>query len=162
MEQVQTARPTRLQRSAGADRDREGAVVAGTSQPARRWVWATALLSGAVFVALVVVAIFANLDTADRLASIAGASLGALGLVITVLQLARSSDDVPVTGARSVQAGGSIGRAVTGDRNRLRGSVRTPSPPLSMSPGAANPGVRGVSAAGAIGEAVTGDGNDES
>ncbi|WP_411078732.1 hypothetical protein [Streptomyces sp. cmx-18-6] len=139
--------------------------MAGVSGQARVWVWATAVLSGVAVVALVLVAIFADLDSADRLASVAGAAFAALGLVVAVVQLARSGSAAPpVTGARSVQAGGSIGRAVTGDHNRLYGSApAVPATPVPTPPpaGPTPPGERGVSAAGNIGEAVTGDGNEQ-
>jgi hypothetical protein len=142
-----------------------GGIVAGATGSARWWVSAAAVLSGAVVVCLVSVAVFANLDAADRLASVAGAAVGAIGLFVTVVQLARSGNDVRVAGARSVQSGGSIGRAVTGDRNRLETSAPTTPTSPSVTPPFSNstiPGDRGISAAGSIGEAVTGDGNDES
>lgn len=125
----------------------------------------TAALSGSAVITLILIAFLADLDTADRLASIAGAALAAIGLVVAVVQLVRAGHDTPVAGARSVQSGGGIGRAVTGDRNRLHGSA----PAVAGSPGSAppashpaTPGERGISAAGAIGDAITGDGNDES
>jgi hypothetical protein len=68
-----------------------------------------------------------------------------------------------------VTAGGSIGRAVTGDHNHLT----TPTPPLPASAGSSaagatptgpaagttSAGERSVVAGGDIGEAITGDGN---
>ncbi|MFJ8968954.1 hypothetical protein [Streptomyces anulatus] len=131
---------------------------------AKVWVWLTAALSAAGVVTLVLVAVLADLDTADRLASIGGATLAALGLVIAVVQLVRAGGDVPVTGARSVQSGSGIGRAITGDHNRIHG----PAPAAQAAPAASTPsnshpapGERGVSAAGPVGEAVTGDGNTQ-
>ncbi|MFD7301130.1 hypothetical protein ACFV83_09420 [Streptomyces pharetrae] len=105
-------------------------------------------------------AITADLDTADRVASLTGSALAAAGLALSVYTLLTSHGSRPVTGARSVQAGSSVGRAVTGDNNRLQG--------VAPDAGAMNGGTigdmptvgeRGVSAGGGIGEAVTGDGN---
>jgi hypothetical protein len=137
--------------------------MASTPGQARVWVWAAAVLSGSVVVTLSIVAVIVGLDTADGLASIAGAALGALGLVVTAVQLARPGNDTTLTGARSVQSGGSVGRAVTGDNNRLQGSTTVVPPsglPPSPSYSTAPPGERSVTAAEGIGEAITGDGND--
>ncbi|QCB22281.1 hypothetical protein E5N77_10970 [Streptomyces sp. SS52] len=106
------------------------------------------------------VAIMADLDTADRVASLTGAVLAAAGLALAVYTLFTNPNSMLTTGARSVQAGSSIGRAVTGDNNRLRGSA--PEVGIIGGPTAGalpTAGERGVSAGGGIGEAVTGDGN---
>ncbi|MGW8486447.1 hypothetical protein [Streptomyces sp. NPDC055886] len=129
------------------------------SGQAKIWVWLTAALSAAGVITLVLIAVFADLDTADRLASVAGAILASLGLVIAVVQLARAGGAVPVTGARSVQSGSGIGRAITGDRNRIHGPAPAAPAPSTPSNTLPAPGERGVSAAGPVGEAVTGDGN---
>ncbi|SOR76687.1 hypothetical protein SCNRRL3882_0170 [Streptomyces chartreusis NRRL 3882] len=123
------------------------------------------LLCAGVCVALLVAAL-GDLGTADRVASVVGAVLSAVGLAVSLVQLFRAGGPgaTAAAGARSVQAGGSIGRAVTGDRNRLSGNA--PSPPGSGTAAASStsgpPGERGVSAAGSIGEAVTGDDNTQS
>ncbi|MFJ6687775.1 hypothetical protein [Streptomyces sp. NPDC091294] len=130
------------------------------SGAARIWIVVTAVVAGAVSVALVLVAVLADLDTAGQAASVAGAVVGLLALVVSVIALFRTG--APAAGARSVQSGGGVGRAVTGDRNRL-GSA-TPSVPTSASAspsGNAVPGERGVSASGGIGQAVTGDENED-
>ncbi|MFH8441332.1 hypothetical protein ACH4D3_08895 [Streptomyces sp. NPDC018026] len=130
------------------------------SGTARAWIVMTAVVAGAASAALVLVAVLADLDTAGQAASLAGAVVGLLALVVSVIALFRSS--TPTAGPRSVQSGGGIGRAVTGDRNRL-GSA-TPPVPTSASPspsGNAVPGERGVSASGGIGQAVTGDENED-
>ncbi|MFF3144801.1 hypothetical protein ACFVRU_24545 [Streptomyces sp. NPDC057927] len=104
----------------------------------------------------------ADLDTADRVASLAGSVLAAAGLALSIYTLFSIPNSVPVTGARSIQAGGNIGRAVTGDNNRLQ----VQAPEITAMGGAAptvgdipTAGGRGVSAGGGIGEAITGDGN---
>ncbi|MER6107693.1 hypothetical protein [Streptomyces hirsutus] len=101
----------------------------------------------------------ADLDTADRVASLTGSVLAAAGLALSLYTLLTSPASAPVAGARSVQAG-SIGRAVTGDNNHLHGSA----PQVGAMGGGTvgdipTVGERGVSAGGGIGEVVTGDGN---
>ncbi|MFF9691021.1 hypothetical protein [Streptomyces sp. NPDC014623] len=128
----------------------------------RRWIWAAAAASAVVLVGLVLLAIFVDLDTADRVASITGAGLGAIGLVISVFALFHVSES-PVTGERGVQAGHSIGLVVTGDNNRRSGPAPQQAPhdptlPVRDVPAAGN---RGVSAGGSLGEAITGDGNQQ-
>ncbi|MGC0382404.1 hypothetical protein [Streptomyces sp. SAI-129] len=130
------------------------------SVTARAWIVVTAVVAGAASLALVLVAVLADLDTAGQAASVAGAVVGLLALVVSVIALFRNG--TPTAGARSVQSGGGIGRAVTGDRNRL-GSATPPAPPsASAAPsGNAVPGERGVAASGGIGQAVTGDENED-
>lgn len=123
------------------------------------------MLSAAVAVALVLVSLLVDLDTGDRVASVVGALAGAGGVALAVYGLTRPAQaSSPVAGARSVQAGHDIGRAVTGDNNRFQGpapEVPAPGTAPSPVPGPAVPGERGVATAGGIGEAVTGDGNEE-
>ncbi|GHI14098.1 MULTISPECIES: hypothetical protein [Streptomyces] len=129
------------------------------------WI-AVAAGSAAVVVGLILVAVLVDLDTADRVASIIGAVGGTVMLGLAVYTLNRPTD-VAVAGARSVQAGGGIGRAVTGDNNRQQGAppqlqipAAGPSPSVTTTaPGV--PGERGVAAGGSIGEAITGDGNQQ-
>ncbi|MEU7068301.1 hypothetical protein [Streptomyces sp. NPDC046161] len=126
---------------------------------------AVAAVSAAAVVGLILVGVLVDLDTADRVASIIGAMISAISLVGFVYTLSRPTG-VAVAGARSVQAGDSIGRAVTGDNNRQRGiaaqpqpSAAGPGPSTTMAPGV--PGERAVAAGGSIGEAITGDGNQQ-
>ncbi|MEU9557277.1 hypothetical protein [Streptomyces fumanus] len=136
----------------------EGMAMSGA---ARVWTVGTAVVAGLASVSLIVFAVMADLDTAGQAASVAGAVVGLAALVVSVIALFRTGS--PAAGARSVQAGGAVGRAVTGDRNRLRsGAAPIPAPTSGPSSGQAVPGERGVSAAGDIGHAVTGDENEES
>ncbi|MEU0686343.1 hypothetical protein [Streptomyces uncialis] len=139
-----------------------------SSTAARAWTVLAGGVCAVVAVTLVTVVTVTDLDTADRTAGVVGAVLSALGLLTAVYGLVRGPAAAPErSGARSVTAAGSIGRAVTGDRNR----VGTPAPPV---PGAAPDtapvpgtapaprpaaGERAVEAGGGIGEAITGDGN---
>ncbi|MFE9474429.1 hypothetical protein ACFYOR_25830 [Streptomyces griseofuscus] len=123
-------------------------------------LWLGAALTAVTTVGLAAVAILADLDTADRVASLTGSVLAAAGLAFSVYTLFASPGSVPVNGARSVQAGSSVGRAVTGDNNHLQGPVPGAGAIRGGTVGDVPPaGERGVSAGGGIGEAVTGDGN---
>lgn len=141
-----------------------------SSTTARAWTFLAGGVCAVVAVTLVTVVTVTDLDTADRTASVVGALLSALGLLTAVYGLVRGPAAAPErSGARSVTAAGSIGRAVTGDRNR----VGTPPPPVPGAdaapdtgpvPGTAPAprppaGERAVDAGGGIGEAITGDGN---
>ncbi|MCC0100662.1 hypothetical protein K7B10_39110 [Streptomyces flavotricini] len=113
-------------------------------------------------VGLLLVVALVDLESGDRIASVVGAAVGVLGLAVSVFALTRPASDPAVAGSRSVQAGGNIGRAVTGDNVRVTDPApHVASGPAGQGPGAndtAVPGERGVSAGGSIGEAITGDG----
>lgn len=132
-----------------------------SSRRARILLWVGATLATGLAVLLTCVALWADLDTADKLASLVGALLAAAGLALSCYALLASPTDPQVTGARSVQAAGSVGRAVTGDRNRIGGAAPQPVPRTEdrSVPVPPAPGERGVSAGGHLGEGITGDGN---
>lgn len=124
-----------------------------------------AVVSGVVAIALVAVAVRGDLDTADRAASVVGAVVGMAGLVLSLWSLlaGRSEGGVRASGAGAVVAGRSVGRAVTGDRNRLAGP---PSPVPAPAAGTAVPsapvradGDRSVAAGEAAGDVITGHEN---
>ncbi|CAD5963271.1 MULTISPECIES: hypothetical protein [unclassified Streptomyces] len=151
---------------------------------ARIIVWGASVLCVLVAAGLGALAVAGGLDRADKVASIVGAVIGLAGLVVSLYALHRSPAPGPVPpapgpaagtgsatvaeGVRSVAAGGSIGRAVTGDGVSLTG----PAPVLPPSSGSGSgsgggggaagsaraTGERSVAAGGDIGEAVTGDG----
>ncbi|MFJ9307683.1 hypothetical protein [Streptomyces cyaneofuscatus] len=146
---------------------------------ARIIVWGASVLCVLVAAGLGALAVAGGLDRADKAASIVGAVIGLAGLVVSLYALHRSPAPGPVPpapgpaagtgsatvaeGVRSVAAGGSIGRAVTGDGVSLTGPAPV-LPPSSSSGGggaagsARATGERSVAAGGDIGEAVTGDG----
>ncbi|MES9810799.1 hypothetical protein [Streptomyces sp. CS081A] len=127
----------------------------------------TAGLCAVAMLGLVAVAVFVDLDTGDRVASIVGAAAGLAGLALALRQGTAPTPPPPaapsVSGGRSVRAGGSIGRAVTGDGHTLIHPSPTIPPDSAPAPGGASgtvpgvPGERGVEAGGSIGEAITGD-----
>ncbi|MFI8353261.1 hypothetical protein [Streptomyces cyaneofuscatus] len=151
---------------------------------ARIIVWGASVLCVLVAVGLGALAVAGDLDRADKAASLVGAVIGLAGLVLSLYALHRSPAPGPVPpppspgpapgpaagtgsatvaeGVRSVAAGGSIGRAVTGDGVSLTGPAPVLPPSSGGSGGAAGSaratGERSVAAGGDIGEAITGDG----
>lgn len=126
-------------------------------------MWLLAVLCGAAAVGLGVVAALADLDTAGQVASVAGSVASLVGVALSCYALVRPSAAgghgaaVTVSGARSVAAGGSIGRVVTGDRVTLTAPPAAPPTAAGTSGSAQAMGDRGVAAAGGVGEAFTGD-----
>ncbi|MEU7046613.1 hypothetical protein AB0A77_36980 [Streptomyces varsoviensis] len=128
-------------------------------------LWVVAVAAGLTCVGLALLLWLKDLGTAG---TVAGLAADTVTLVMTVfavrgllLQSAQqATQGVTASGAGSVAADGSIGRAVTGNRNQLSGAP-LPSPLGSGAP--TGPveasGTKSVSAGGSIGEAVTGDGN---
>lgn len=125
-------------------------------------MWLLAVLCGLAAVGLGVVAVLADLDTAGQVASVAGSLSSLVGVALSCYALVRPSAvgghgaAVTAAGARSVAAGGSIGRVVTGDRVTLTAPPAAP-PAAGTSSSAQAMGDRGVAAAGRVGEAFTGD-----
>ncbi|WP_406326829.1 hypothetical protein [Streptomyces sp. NBC_00203] len=117
--------------------------MAGLSGAARAAVWASAGLCAAVLVGLAVVAAVVDLDTADRAASVVGAALGAVGLLVSVYALFRptpgpspsgtgATRHVRSRGRRAMAAGGNINENTFGTRSTVRPSAPTaaPTPPV--------------------------------
>jgi hypothetical protein len=130
---------------------------------ARIVVWLLAVLCGLAAVGLGVIAAVADLDTAGQVASVAGSVAGLVGVALSCYTLLRPSaagshgTAATAAGARSVAAGGSIGRAVTGDRVTLTTPPAAPPATAGTSGSAQATGERGIAATGGIGEAITGD-----
>ncbi|WP_329094372.1 hypothetical protein OG979_08425 [Actinomadura citrea] len=125
-------------------------------------VGAVAVVCGLVTVGLIVLVFAADLETANRTASIVGAVATLVGTTLSVYALYRTPGNPSSVEARQrgVAAGGSIGRAVTGDSVQTSGPAPVP-PATPGPPGRAGPiraGERGVAAGDDIGEAITGDG----
>ncbi|PJN05473.1 hypothetical protein CG723_44695 [Streptomyces sp. CB01635] len=120
------------------------------------------MVLGLAALGLGIVAAVANLDTSAQLATIAGSVGGLAAAAVSGYALLHppaapgGTPAATAAGTRSVAAGGSIGRAVTGDRSRLPGNPVMPQ--AAGAPRAAQAsGERGIAAAGEIGEAITGD-----
>ncbi|MEU1185560.1 hypothetical protein ABZ464_49720 [Streptomyces sp. NPDC005820] len=131
------------------------------TERARTVVWLLVALFGLAAVGLGIVATVVDLDTSAQLATVAGSVGGFLGFALSGYALLRPPAAgsgriaATATGTRSVAAGGSIGRAVTGDRASLTAGPVTPAAGTSGS--AQANGERGIAAGGEVGEAITGD-----
>lgn len=96
-------------------------------------LWALAVVAGAGAAALAGVAVWGDLDTADRVASVVGASAALLGLVVSVVALARTSgqgDGGPRyrAGRGAVLIDGDANRSAIGKNSRVVAPL-TPAPP---------------------------------
>lgn len=109
--------------------------------------WVSAALCASAATGMAVVAVVVDLDTAGQVASVFGAVVAFAGLL----------GSLRWTGAvHRITAGGSIGRAVIGRRNRVgAGSPSAPPPPAPMDPSAS----REIAAGGDIDIAIIGDDN---
>lgn len=128
-------------------------------------LWAVAVATGLTCVGLALLLLLKDLGTAG---TVAGLAANIVTLVMTVFAVhglllpsaQQVTQRVTASGAGSVAAGGSIGRAVTGNNNQLSGPAATALPPSAAPTGTVEvSGTKSVSAGGSIGEAVTGDGN---
>ncbi|WP_424858541.1 hypothetical protein [Streptomyces sp. SAI-170] len=120
------------------------------------------VLLGLAALGLGIVATVADLDTSAQIATVAGSVGGLAAAAVSGYAFLRppaasaAAPAATAVGTRSVAAGGSIGRAVTGDRSRLTASPVMPQ--AAGAPGSAQAsGERGIAAAGEVGEAITGD-----
>ncbi|MFZ3474051.1 hypothetical protein ACODT3_05895 [Streptomyces sp. 4.24] len=151
---------------------------------ARTIVWGVAVLGGLAAAGLGALVIAGDLEKADNVASIFGAVIGLVGLILSVVSLQRTQSPtqtptpaptpapapaeapaggtVTAEGARSVAVGGHAGRIVTGDRTSLTTPPPAPRPaaeaPAGPPPSARATGERSIAAGGSVEEAITGDG----
>ncbi|MFF4433869.1 hypothetical protein ACFYZ4_32525 [Streptomyces sp. NPDC001513] len=118
-----------------------------------------AAVCGTAAACLVVVAVFMDLEAADRLGSVMGAVAGLAGLAVSVWALAGSRHLSVEARDGAVASGGHVGRVISGHRNEAASPPATPlhSPPASSIVRASGAG--STAAAGDIGEVITGDGN---
>ncbi|WP_406490488.1 hypothetical protein OHB06_51735 [Streptomyces sp. NBC_01604] len=128
-------------------------------------LWVVTGVAGLTCVGLALLLWLKDLGTAG---TVAGLAADTATLVMTIfavrgllLQSAhQTAQTVTASGAGSVAAGGSIGRAVTGNHSQLSGPAPSPLPGPTAATGPVEAsGPKSVSAGGSIGEVVTGDGN---
>ncbi|GGK21134.1 hypothetical protein GCM10011583_61350 [Streptomyces camponoticapitis] len=114
-------------------------------------MWAGVVLGISVAVALVLVAVLVDLDTGDRVASVAGAVTGLAGFTVALVALLREpaaavEPAVAASGERAIGIGGGVrGVLSTGDNATLSAPAAGPAAP-APSGGPPTPGP--VSAAG--------------
>ncbi|MET7694990.1 hypothetical protein ABZT06_45030 [Streptomyces sp. NPDC005483] len=130
------------------------------------WKKATAITCTAICataaVGLTVVAFAVDLATADQIGSLVGALIGLAGFLVSLWALLRSPATAVEASDGGVAAGGSIGRIVTGDNNRLTSSAPAHHPSVSPAPSTGPVRAAGsgsTAAAGNIDEIISGDGN---
>ncbi|MGY1499815.1 hypothetical protein ACW4TU_25095 [Streptomyces sp. QTS52] len=113
----------------------------------------------AAAIGLTAVALMADLETANQVASIVGALVGLAGFVVSVWALLRSERAAVEASNGAVAAGGNVGRVVSGNSNRLTGAL--PTPPSAPGSGTSSKadGLGSVAAGGSIGEVIDGDDN---
>lgn len=104
--------------------------MAGVSGAARFALWAAAVVAGVVSLGLIGVAVMVDLDTADRVASVAGAVVALVGLFVAVVALTQPSSGRGMrrvrTGRGGVAAGGDMGGNAIGDRSKVTSPRRAP------------------------------------
>ncbi|MFW3469891.1 hypothetical protein ACN24M_00015 [Streptomyces microflavus] len=127
-------------------------------------LWAVATAASLIVVALTLLLLLKDLNTAGTMAGFVADTAAIVMVVLTVrallLQSGRQPSHTTASGPGSVAAGGSIGRAVTGNGNQLSGPAPAVPPGMPTPGGTADAaGSKSVTASGSIGEAVTGDNN---
>lgn len=126
----------------------------------RALAWTGAVVGSAAAVTLIVIAVAVDLDTAEKLGSLAGAVIALVTGVVSILRLTHSGAGSPPqpstssTGERSVVAGAAItGPVATG--NRSRATSKRAARPVKRS---AAPAQRGNAEAKAGRSVVAGEG----
>jgi hypothetical protein len=125
-------------------------------------------------VALIVVAIVADLGTAGAVASVVSGVVALAGLTLSVFTLVkagnRTGGTVSAGGERAVTVGGNAGRVITGDHTTVLPTTPAPAPPAASpvtppaTPSPASPldvsasGNRAAAVGGNAEEIITGDG----
>ncbi|MGW6688739.1 hypothetical protein [Streptomyces sp. NPDC054961] len=134
-----------------ADRGRGGKsgerAVAGVTGRARIAVWGAVAVTSLVAAGLLAVVLIFDLDTGDKVASLAGAFLAAAGLVISMVSLIGQGAAPTGVSVRAGQGGTAVGGNITGSALGANSRVRT-QPPASP------PATSGSGPAGAVGSVV--------
>lgn len=142
-----------LDRTVGVKRYGEGDV--------RGWmVWTVAVLGGAVAAVLVTVALIADLDTADRLASVCGAVVGVAALVWAVVSAtSRRGGGVRRlrAGQGGVAAGGDVVGNAIGRNSQVAGPASVARPGRRAGDIDARAGRGGIASAGDVRDNAIGD-----
>ncbi|MFC8094991.1 hypothetical protein [Streptomyces sp. NPDC057301] len=119
--------------------------------------WVAAVVCAAGAVALVLVAVLVDLDTADRTASVIGAVASLAGLLVAVVALATTGGGdrrvVRVRGRNATAVRGDVVGNAFGDRSKVSGPAPASPPGPSGTP-ASEISVRGENAFGAEGNVV--------
>ncbi|WP_162602819.1 hypothetical protein [Streptomyces sp. CS090A] len=138
------------------------------STPVRAVLWTLVVVAAAAAVGLTSLAVTADLENADRIASVAGAVISAVALVVSLLVLLRPGPGTaPGPGGR-VEGGEDsfvVGRdavgTVIGDGSTVRGPASPPTPGAASGPDSGATDVKGGAGSKVVGrdarDSVIGD-----
>jgi hypothetical protein len=138
---------------------------------ARVWVWVTAVATGLSAVGLALLAILGDLDTAGQAASIVGAVIGALALLVSVIALLRGSSGGGAgggpgrtvrAGRNAIVAGGDITGSALGKNAKVTGAPTPPNlaPPTPRNGDDVRARRDGIAAGGDITDSALGEGSE--
>ncbi|WP_217236311.1 hypothetical protein [Streptomyces sp. AC555_RSS877] len=142
-----------------------GELVAVTGA-ARVWVWVTAVVTGLAAVALTLVAVLADLDTAGQAASVAGAVAGMIALLVSVITLFRGGGGpgngrTVRAGRGAIVSGGNITGSALGKNSKVTGPPSMPGTPPAQRDGDDVRARRdGIAASGDITDSALGEGSE--
>ncbi|WP_328978414.1 hypothetical protein [Streptomyces canus] len=142
-----------------------GELVAVTGA-ARVWVWVTAVVTGLAAVGLMLLAVLADLDTAGQAASVAGAVVGMVALLVSVIALFRGGGSsgngrTVRAGHGAIVSGGNITGSALGKNSKVTGPPTMPGPPSAQRDGDDVRARRdGIAVGGDITDSALGDGSE--
>ncbi|MFF4576054.1 hypothetical protein [Streptomyces sp. NPDC001410] len=122
---------------------------------------AVAVLCALCVPGLVLVAVLVDLDTADRMASLAGAATGLVGLALSVLALRRADPAaVRASGDGAISVGGSVGNSAVAANSRVRGRSAAPAAGAAAAGPVVAEGGRAFAAGGDVTGSALGEGSE--
>lgn len=135
--------------------------MAAASGGARIAALVAAVLCALCVPGLVLVAVLVDLDTADRVASLAGAATGLVGLALSVLALRRADPaGVYARGDGAISVGGSVTSSAIGAYSKVTGQVAAPAAGGAAAGSVVAEGEGAFSAGGDVTGSALGDGSE--
>lgn len=125
---------------------------------ARVGTWATAAICAAAAVALTLIAITQDMETADRIASVIGAIAGLAGLIVSVYfsmrQTTTNNVTVRASGRGATAVRGNVVSNAFGNRSRVASDTNSGGPAPTTSPAAGEIRAQGQGALAADGDVI--------
>ncbi|MGV4980979.1 hypothetical protein ACVB8X_31235 [Streptomyces sp. NRAIS4] len=110
---------------------------------------------------LVLVAVLVDLDTADRMASLAGAATGLVGLALSVLTLRRADRaTVRAQGDGAISVGGNVTNSAVGANSRVTGRPTAPAAGAAAAGSVRAEGSGAFAAGGDVTSSTLGEGSE--
>ncbi|ANP50934.1 hypothetical protein AVL59_16065 [Streptomyces griseochromogenes] len=110
---------------------------------------------------LVLVAVVVDLDTADRVASLAGAATGLVGLALSVLALRRpGAPTVLARGNGAISVGGNVSHSAVGPNSEVTGRAAAPTAGAAAAGSVVAEGDGAFAAGGDVTGSALGDGSE--